>query len=360
MSTSTTKRGKKRGKSTNGFVKLPRAVIARTDLGPPAMIILAVLTNLAEMERQAAHTAREVADHAVWDLRRTQYALRQLVQVGDVETLIDPNDKRVTLYRVCEKSVVEVHETSVVNTDGISTTEVSQKSATEMVGVRDRSVAEREEVSLFPVVKNPPGEEERATARETTSPLRGGHGVREGGPGAAVEEARRLLRDGYAERFRRETGDGWQGSSGNRGYIDDVAAYVVETGRGDLAGRVRAILDGYFGGRPDLARLRWPWKYLAEDPGRYAGAAADASRTQALEAIYAEIDAVKAKISVAVGERRLDDIPPLEAELERIKARGRALRDGPRKAPAAHGGRRVAAEPTGTREAFAALRGRAS
>lgn len=86
---------------------------------------------------------------------------------------------------------------------------------------------------------------------------------------APVEVARRALIRLYAERYQRETTDAWMGASGQADRISVVAAWCV-TER-DPADAARRVVDGAFA-TERLRPHRWPWRYIAEDPAKYAAA----------------------------------------------------------------------------------------
>lgn len=108
----------------------------------------------------------------------------------------------------------------------------------------------------------------------TTSPARAG---------AASEDVRRESRSesatdyvavgkAYAERWERETGDGWQSIAANQADLDAIARHCVSvsTKRGVTFDAVLAeVLDGAFAD----AWMRsegWPIRAIAKSPGRFA------------------------------------------------------------------------------------------
>lgn len=89
---------------------------------------------------------------------------------------------------------------------------------------------------------------------------------------ARVEVARSALRQGYAKRYRAETNDAWMGESACSGWIGSVAAWCASTGDPEAA--AERVLDGAFANE-QLARKRWPWAWIAQDPAAYAAASTE-------------------------------------------------------------------------------------
>lgn len=88
-----------------------------------------------------------------------------------------------------------------------------------------------------------------------------------GDPFHAIEHARRVLRRGYADRYQAATGEPWMSEAAHHESIGIVAAWCVSQASPEDAA-MRA-LDGFFGS-DRTARHRWPWRFLAEDPGSWA------------------------------------------------------------------------------------------
>lgn len=87
-----------------------------------------------------------------------------------------------------------------------------------------------------------------------------------------VETARRLVMRGYGERFELALGEPWMGASAVAQAIDTIAAWCVAAARGGaLEPVVDRLLDGAFASER-LRENRWPLRWVAEDPGRYATA----------------------------------------------------------------------------------------
>lgn len=143
-------------------------------------------------------------------------------------------------------------------------------------------------------------------------------------PGALADRVRAELLDGYRQRFEGELADAWMGASAAGQHVTTVAAWVVErsarTGE-DPGAVIDRVLEGYFG-REDLRAKRWPWRWLAEDPGRYAAAAVGTSTADIEAALQAEYDALEAReadarslVDEVAYQRELADVQAAKAEL---------------------------------------------
>jgi hypothetical protein len=87
-----------------------------------------------------------------------------------------------------------------------------------------------------------------------------------------LEAARRLVIAGYGARFEHATREPWMGASAAGQALDTVAAWCVAAARGGaLEPIVDRLLDGAFAAS-NLRDHRWPLRWVAEDPGRYATA----------------------------------------------------------------------------------------
>lgn len=79
--------------------------------------------------------------------------------------------------------------------------------------------------------------------------------------------AKRLLRQGYAQRYKAATGDAWMAWSANDRDITDVARWVARLS-GDMQANVDALLNSFFADAKVIDE-RWPWRWLAKTPGKY-------------------------------------------------------------------------------------------
>jgi hypothetical protein len=83
---------------------------------------------------------------------------------------------------------------------------------------------------------------------------------------SSAEQVRGLLIRGYSQRYEKHANDAWVVGS-NDPHIRQVTAYVLAA-EGEPQAIVDELLDGYF--RDEKRRAaRWPWRWLAEDPGRH-------------------------------------------------------------------------------------------
>lgn len=83
---------------------------------------------------------------------------------------------------------------------------------------------------------------------------------------SSAEQVRGLLIRGYSQRYEKHANDAWVVGS-NDAHIRQVTAYVLAA-EGEPQAIVDELLDGYF--RDEKRRAaRWPWRWLAEDPGRH-------------------------------------------------------------------------------------------
>lgn len=116
-----------------------------------------------------------------------------------------------------------------------------------------------------------------------------------------------LLRVGYQRRYEREVGDAWMRHARDDEHVKRAAAWART--QPDPKAAVERFLDGAFtdvprrDGQPDSWRTqRWPWRWIAEDPGRTAAriehAAAAAKATSGAEA-YAKRPELEQREAVA-------------------------------------------------------------
>lgn len=98
------------------------------------------------------------------------------------------------------------------------------------------------------------------------------------------DEVVRLLKAGYKQRYEQRTGDAWMAHNANDKKIREVAFYV-RNAPGEPADIVNEILDGLFANEK-AAVERWPWGWLAMDPGKYRGGTRGDAKVSALRAEY--------------------------------------------------------------------------
>lgn len=97
-------------------------------------------------------------------------------------------------------------------------------------------------------------------------------------PFVPVERAIKLLKHGYAERYRKATkNDEFMGWGRAHTDLRTAASWAALKGSEHVEERVERLLDGVFADRW-MTKNRWPWAVIAKDPGRF-GAEVPGSQT---------------------------------------------------------------------------------
>lgn len=203
---------------------------------------------------------------AGWDLRKLKKLAEKLVNVGLWEHCDDTpttserpyNVKNYAEYQQAATKLATEERRSANKSRASDWRERQRFSQKEPPSQRYAS-AEQPTANASPVPARPDQYQirEEREERDARAPL---------DSRSSAEQVRGLLIRGYSQRYEKHANDAWVVGS-NDPHIRQVTAYVLAA-EGEPQAIVDELLDGYF--RDEKRRAaRWPWRWLAEDPGRH-------------------------------------------------------------------------------------------